>query len=140
MTDMVGYGTLTLCSQETRLLGVAYVLDLPYILLLLMAVHRRGVGFRTKDNEVNTGIPLFHGRLRFEPDVLMDSSFDHEIESDQDYCLTPPKQTQAPCKPRGYTLRFPPKHRTSPRQCCFKRYYSRCVRGRSTTEGRGCEV
>ena len=81
LIDVVGYGTLTVVfpgDLTVKILDVAYVPDLAYNLVSLMAAHKQGVGFTTEDEDLC--ISLDNERLRFESDGSSYSGFAYRIE------------------------------------------------------------
>ena len=76
LIDIVGYGTLTVVfpgDLPVKLLDVAYMPDLAFNFLSLMAAHKQGVASMTEDEGLC--ISLFDVRLRFEGDGSSYSNF-----------------------------------------------------------------
>ena len=65
MIDIVGYGTFTAvfpANMTAKRFDVTYMPDLSCSLFSLMAVHRRGVGFRTEESGmcISMSLSLIH--------------------------------------------------------------------------------
>ena len=90
LIDVVGYGTLTVVFPgylTVKVLDVAYMPDLAFILFPLMVAHKQEVGFMIDDEGLYTS--LFDGRLRFEGDGSSYSNFTCRIEPDNGYVPFP---------------------------------------------------
>ena len=138
LIDVVGYGTLTVVfpgDLTVKILDVAYVPDLAYNLVSLMAAHKQGVGFTTEDEDLC--ISLDNERLRFESDGSSYSGFAYRIEPDDGYVtfllLTP--NPPEPCMESGcdFPLAFPvlAPGRIASRKTSVDVHIFHCVHGHS---------